>query len=234
MSAIEWTDVTWNPVTGCDKVSPGCDHCYAEGIATRFAGGKAFPNGFDVTLHPERLDKPLHWRAPRRVFVNSMSDMFHDQISDEFIGRVWDTMAAAPHHTFQILTKRPGRMRSLAKQKLPTLPNVWLGVSAEDQKWADVRIPLLLDTPATVRFISAEPLLGPIDLTPYLPQLDWVIAGGESGPHHRAMDPTWPRLIRDQCVVTGTAFHFKQWGGRTPGARPRFGRSLRDNGGHNE
>ncbi len=219
-TTIEWTDQTWNPVDGCDKVSPGCDHCYAEAIATRFAGGKAYPNGFKVTLHPERLSHPLHWRKPRRVFVNSMSDLFHDQIPDEFIADIWDVMGAAPQHTFQILTKRPARMRSLLKHWL-TLPNVWLGVSAENQRWADIRIPTLAETPAAIRFISAEPLLGPINLTDHLPGLDWVIAGGESGRHARPMHPDWPRSIRDQCQAAGVAFLFKQWGGRTPKAGGR-------------
>lgn len=260
-TSIEWTDQTWNPVTGCDKVSPGCDHCYAEGIAHRFAGTPQFPNGFGVTLRPERLDEPLHWRKPRRVFVNSMSDLFHADIPDEFIAKVFVTMARAPRHTFQILTKRPGRMRSLLAddpQKLLEaladeemaaalydapwpLPNVWLGVSAEDQKWADIRIPVLLDTPAAVRFVSAEPLLGPIDLhgpldasghhrprltywltgepgwdnDGYLkigPKLDWVIVGGESGRGARPMHPDWARGLRDQCVGADVPFLFKQWG----------------------
>ena len=193
---IEWTDATWNPVTGCTKVSPGCDHCYAETIAHRFAGTKAYPDGFQVTLRPERLDQPLRWRGSKRVFVNSMSDLFHDDVPDEYIGSVFEVMAKAPQHTFQILTKRPGRMRSLLKRwaaqgtaedwagpgtavfrradkvwvgpiRWP-LPNVWLGVSAEDQRWADVRIPVLLDTPAVVRFVSAEPLLGALDLRRWL------------------------------------------------------------------
>lgn len=219
MTEIEWTDKTWNPVTGCDKVSPGCDHCYAERIASR-----RFPNGFAVTLHPERLHEPLHWREPRRVFVNSMSDLYHDLIPDEFIRQVWDTMAATPAHTYQILTKRPGRMRSLSR-RLPLLSNVLLGVSTETQRWADIRIPLLLDTRAAIRFISAEPLLGRIDLTAYLPQLDWVIVGGESGPGCRPCDPDWVRSLRDQCVGS-TAFFFKQWGGRRPksGGRELDGR----------
>lgn len=240
-TSIEWTDQTWNPVTGCDKVSPGCDNCYAEGIAHRFAGTPQFPNGFGVTLRPERLSEPLHWRKPRRVFVNSMSDLFHADIPDEFIAKVFVTMARAPRHTFQILTKRPGRMRSLLAddpQKLLEaladeemaaalydapwpLPNVWLGVSAEDQKWARVRIPVLLDTPAAVRFVSAEPLLGPLDLKMWLendpgkfvvPPLDWVIVGGESGRGSRPMHPGWVRTIRDQCTESGVAFLFKQWG----------------------
>jgi protein gp37 len=219
-TAIEWTDATWNPVTGCTKVSPGCDHCYAERIASR--GGKGFPNGFALTLHPERLNVPLRDRRPKRIFVNSMSDLFHDDIPDDYIGKVFAVMAQAHWHTFQVLTKRPGRMRSWVRRHQPDpLPNVWLGVSAEDQKWADIRIPVLLDTTAAIRFISAEPLLGPIDLSAYLAQLDWIIVGGESGPQHRAMQPDWARSIRDQCTPAGVAFLFKQWGGRTPKAGGR-------------
>jgi protein gp37 len=172
---IEWTDRTWNPVTGCTKVSPGCDHCYAEGIARHFAGGSAFPNGFDVTLRPEKLDDPRRWRKPARVFVNSMSDRFHDDVPTKFIAEVFAVMAETPQHTYQILTKRHGRMRALMRDPLFAfvmhqkggtwpLPNVWLGVSVEDQKWADLRIPALLDTPAAVRFLSCEPLLGEVNL----------------------------------------------------------------------
>lgn len=258
-TGIEWTDETWNPVTGCDKVSPGCDHCYAETIAHRFAGTKAFPDGFAVTLHPERLDQPLRWRKPRKVFVNSMSDLFHDAIPDEYIAQVWATMLLSPKHTFQVLTKRHGRMKAMLRSVtfprmvrdardgilgLPTsdgparyeIPrNVWLGVSVENQKWADIRIPALLDTPAAVRFISAEPLLGPIDLdncggyqavTPEpdrtLTYLDWVIVGGESGIAARPMQVEWARTIRDDCTAAGVAFLFKQWGGRTPKANGRL------------
>lgn len=192
---IEWTDATWGPVTGCTKVSSGCDNCYAESIATRFAGTKAYPDGFKVTLRPERLDQPLRWKRPRRIFVNSMSDLFHQDVPDEYIARVWAVMALAPQHTFQVLTKRHGRMRSLLSS--PTfprmveaaarplanerrldwlesrgwtypLPNVWLGVSVEDQKTADLRIPALLDTPAAVRWLSCEPLLGPVDLSDHI------------------------------------------------------------------
>ena len=241
---IEWTDASWNPVTGCDRVSPGCDHCYAESIANRFSGTPAYPDGFEVTLRPDRLDQPLRWRRPRRVFVNSMSDLFHDSIPDEYVASVWAVMALAPEHTFQVLTKRHGRMRSLLSSDrfaklfaealyqqhgvidpaehigsatLP-LPNVWLGVSAENQQWADIRIPALLDTPAAVRFVSAEPLLGRIDLTGLLvtdggsEQVDWVIVGGESGPGARPMHPDWARLLRDQCAAAGIAFFFKQRG----------------------
>lgn len=228
VSKIEWTDSTWSPVTGCTKVSEGCDHCYAETIAHRFAGTKAYPNGFDVTLRPERLDQPLRWKRPRKVFVNSMSDLFHEDVPDDYIARVFAVMALAPQHTFQVLTKRPGRMRSLLSSEdfksavfLATegrfegyfpwpLPNVWLGTSVENQKWADVRIPLLLDTPTAVRFLSCEPLLGPVELSPWL--LDWVICGGESGPGARPMHPDWARSLRDQCQATTVPFHFKQWG----------------------
>lgn len=248
-TAIEWTDETWNPVTGCDKVSPGCDHCYAETIAHRFAGAKAFPDGFAVTLHPERLDQPKRWRKPRKVFVNSMSDLFHDAIPERFILGVFGVMAECPQHTFQILTKRHARMRSLLTRwssEVPwmsdPLPNVWLGVSVEDQKWADIRIPALLETPAAVRFISAEPLLNMISIADYLdrggrtvdmgaagvmrepdcPIVDWVIVGGESGLGARPMYPDWARNLRDECQIAGVAFLFKQWGGRTPKANGRL------------
>jgi protein gp37 len=240
-TSIEWTDKTWNPVTGCSVVSPGCDNCYAESIAKRFAGTPQFPNGFQVTLRPERLEQPLKWRKPSMVFVNSMSDLFHDDIPDSYIARVWMTMFFAPQHTFQILTKRAGRMRSWVQRwtsgEIPhpetgmrppsrvVLPNVWLGVSAEDQKWANVRIPALLDTPAAVRFVSAEPLLGSIDMRMWLeddpekydvPRLDWVIVGGESGPKSRAMHPDWARSLRDQCTSAGVSYLFKQWGEWAP------------------
>ncbi len=185
---IEWTDATWNPITGCDKVSTGCDHCYAETIAHRFAGTAAYPDGFAVTLRPERLDQPLRWKRSRRIFVNSMSDLFHKDIPDEYIAQMFAVMALAPQHTFQVLTKRHARMRSLLNrydfraevyrvvwEKRPDaasvswpLPNVWLGVSVENQQWADLRIPALLDTPAAVRFLSCEPLLGQVDLRDFV------------------------------------------------------------------
>jgi protein gp37 len=260
LTKIEWTDRTWNPLTGCTKVSPGCDHCYAKTMHERFNG----PGSFDkVTLHPGRLGQPLHWRKPSMVFVNSMSDLFHQDVPDEYIARVFAVMALSPQHTFQVLTKRHARMRSLltkpefayavaytagrefaltrnragklaprphldssqlADPVLP-LPNVWLGVSVENQQWADIRIPALLDTPAAVRFLSCEPLLGPIDLREYLytdgvemysegreTAVDWVIVGGESGPGARPMDPSWVLLARNQCVAAGVPFLFKQWG----------------------
>lgn len=275
-TGIEWTDATWNPVTGCTKLSPaspGCQNCYASTFAERFRGtpGHYFERGFDVQIRPDKLDQPLRWRRPRRIFVNSMSDLFHDQVPDEYIARVFAVMALAPQHTFQVLTKRHGRMRSLlnssafqtaaaehmlamtdademkdAGDPFP-LPNVWLGVSTENQQWADIRIPALLDTPAAIRFISAEPLLGAIDLlnvasrnvltgvgnriamttlrsprqthiiTPTC--LDWVIVGGESGPGARPMHPDWARGLRDQCQAAGVPFMFKQWGEYRPAGR---------------
>ncbi|SHX75558.1 bacteriophage protein gp37 [Mycobacteroides abscessus subsp. abscessus] len=272
-TGIEWTDATWNPVTGCTKVgTPGCDHCYAETFAERWRGTKGhyFERGFDVQLRPDKLDLPLRWTKPRKVFVNSMSDLFHDKVSDEYIAQVFAVMALAPQHTFQLLTKRHGRMRSImtsrdlsgtgaglsleamvrnvvdnrrgAEGRLDwlrgddiswPLPNVWLGVSAEDQKRADLRIPALLDTPAAVRWISAEPLLGPVNLhtdpikagTPFWgSQLDWVVVGGESGSGARPMHPWWAESLHRQCVAAGVPFLFKQWGDWTPMAPLKKGR----------
>lgn len=247
-TGIEWTDATWNPVTGCTEVSPGCDHCYAKTFAERWRGtpGHYFENGFDVQRRPGKLDLPLRWKKPRRIFVNSMSDLFHADVDDDYIIDVFVIMAMTPRHTFQVLTKRHARMRSLLSGegfyddvlarleivKHPEtayvhwpLPNVWLGVSTENQQWADIRIPALLDTPAAVRFISAEPLLGPIDLTPngYLspdefdrPGIAWVIVGGESGPGARMMSPDWARDLRDECQNADVPFLFKQWGEWAP------------------
>lgn len=279
-TGIEWTDATWNPVTGCTEVSPGCDHCYAKTFAERWRGtaGHYFERGFDVQLRPDKLRLPLSWRRPRRVFVNSMSDLFHTDVPDAYIAAVFAVMALAERHTFQVLTKRHDRMRSLLSSASfghlvaaqgrahligsqqdwlrvgamlggDPLPNVWLGVSVEDQKWADIRIPRLLQTPAAVRFLSCEPLLGPVDLSRWLPcgrpdlcglllrggscecprahrdnpGPDWVIVGGESGPGARPMHPQWVRSLRDQCHMAGVAFFFKQWGAWRPGgdaARP--------------
>ncbi|MFE9387544.1 DUF5131 family protein [Streptomyces sp. NPDC007025] len=282
-SSIEWCDATWNPVTGCTKVSPGCDRCYAETFAERWRGtaGHHFETGFDLTLRPGALTAPLRWRKPRRIFVNSMSDLFHQDVPDEYIARVWAVMALTPHHTYQVLTKRHGRMRSLlgsqsfvdavwgemerlsADESAPLarlvrndvrqrvahwnspspwpVPSVWLGVSVEDQKRADLRVPALLDTPAAVRFLSCEPLLGPIDLkravramgserghgltTSFVHAggccrkfhgIDWVIAGGESGPGARPMSPDWARSLRDECTAAEVPFLFKQWGAYQP------------------
>ncbi|MFJ6393952.1 DUF5131 family protein [Streptomyces sp. NPDC091972] len=276
---IEWTrsedgapGATWNPVTGCTKISEGCDHCYAETFAERWRGtsGHHFENGFDLTLRPERLRLPLTWNKPRRVFLNSMSDLFHQDIPDTYIAKVFAVMAIAGQHTFQILTKRHARMRALLSSPSfwhqvahegrehftgcqqdwlaagamlggQPLPNVWLGVSVENQRWADIRIPALLETPAAVHFLSCEPLLGPVDLKQAvrtmgserghgltasyvhaggccrtLHGIDWVIVGGESGPKARAMHPDWARSLRDQCAAAEVPYFFKQWGEFAP------------------
>lgn len=276
-SKIEWTESTWNPITGCTKVSPGCKFCYAERDWVRLSAPRPKPNIYtgrkftDVQCHPERLEQPLRWRKPRRIFVNSMSDLFHESVPDEFIDKIFAVMALAPQHTFQVLTKRPDRMRDYMVglkesdfvrasgafkwagpltnnnvldgmrrwRAIPVthskycdtgpLPNVWLGVSVEDQETADERIPLLLQTPAAVRWLSMEPLLGLVDISdwlsesPYLagmemagadnPQpIDWVVVGGESGPKARPTHPDWVRSLRDQCEAANVPFFFKQWG----------------------
>lgn len=245
-TTIEWTDETWNPVTGCSKVSPGCKNCYAETVANRFWKGRKFT---DVWTHADRLDAPLHWRKPRRVFVNSMSDLFHEDVPDEFIDKVFAVMALAPQHTFQVLTKRPERMRDWGavrgkwsgvwvdtdrrliwtEQRIGTLKptqwplrNVWLGVSVEDQQRADERIPLLLQTPAAVRFLSCEPLLGPVDIGLTSPRsyesdcqndgITWVIIGGESGHGARPCNIAWVRSLVEQCRAAGVACFVKQLG----------------------
>lgn len=278
-TSIEWADAVWNPSTGCDRVSPGCDLCYAMTLAKRLkAMGSAKyqrdgdPHtsgpGFGVTVHEDALTLPLRWKKPRRIFVNSMSDLFHDDIPDEYIAKVFAVMALARRHTFQLLTKRHGRMRSLlnnpsfrlgceeaegailadASCPLPRyqrearhvqwwsdfakpLPNVWLGVSVENQRWADIRIPALLDTPAAVRWLSCEPLLGPVDLTNVAPglvyanagfnaiartpdRIDWVVVGGESGPGARPMDLDWADSLVQQCRAAGVPAFVKQLGSR--------------------
>lgn len=277
-SAIEWTEATWNPVVGCDQVSPGCAHCYAKTQHDRrhkaVTNGKRLPMQYakpfeTVQLFPDRLEQPLHWRKPRRVFVNSLSDLFHEAVPDEFIDQVLAVMALTPRHTYQVLTKRPGRMRQyfdrlsfeperiedeatdiahshiantwalqeLADAATWPLKNVWLGVSVENQHFADERIPMLLQTPAAVRFISAEPLLGPVDLAGdpdpcrtwlrsglrairglatdrWRPPLDWVIVGGESGPGARPLDLAWARSIVQQCQAAGVPVFVKQLGAK--------------------
>lgn len=225
-STIEWTDATWNPVTGCDKVSPGCAHCYAETFAERFRGvpGHPYEQGFDLRFWPNRLEVPLVWREPRRIFVNSMSDMFHEAIPESYVARVFAVMEQASWHQFQVLTKRHERLAELAP-RLPWPDNVWIGVSIENNRWT-LRADYLRQVRAAVRFISAEPLLGPLtDLD--LDGIDWVIAGGESGPGHRSPKIEWFQDLRDRCVEAGVPFFFKQWGGRYPkvGGRELDGRT---------
>jgi len=242
-SKIEWTNATWNPVIGCSKVSAGCMHCYAEAMARRFGwcpkpwtSENATEN---VKIRPDRLLLPVRWTKPRMVFVNSMGDLFHELVDEDFVARVFAVMLASPRHTFQVLTKRAVRMWEILNSSnwdrlvaekyrdmfghLPTgvhRYNVWFGVTAENQAGADDRIPYLLESRALIHFVSCEPLLGPIDLTPYLRRqhgrdtrqgLDWVIVGGETGPGARPMDPDWARAIRDRCTATGTPFFFKRW-----------------------
>lgn len=221
-SGIEWTDSTWNPVTGCTKISPGCKHCYAERMAIRLAGMKQprYRNGFEVTLQPDLIRLPLGWRQPRVIFVNSMSDLFHEEIPEDFIAEVFETMVAAHWHTFQILTKRADRLAEIAA-RLPWPINVWMGVSVESPRYAH-RIERLRSVPAAVRFVSIEPLLEPIRSLP-LADIDWVIVGGESGPGARPMSPDWVREIRDVCGAKGVPFFFKQWGGTR---KKRTGRIL--------
>ena len=207
---IEWTQNTWNPVSGCTQISPGCDNCYAKGIAERM-GSKAFPNGFDVTLRPHKLSDPLKWKQPSLVFVNSISDLFHRDIPEDFLTQIWTTMLTADHHTYQVLTKRPHRMvHKLRSLRLKTAPHIWLGVSVENQAMAKSRIPTLLETQAAVKWLSCEPLLGSLDLTPWIDHLQWVISGGESGSGRRLAEYNWFREIRDQCVDGGVAYFHKQ------------------------
>lgn len=263
---IEWTEYSWNPVSGCTPASEGCQNCYAKHIANRLRGRCGYPadDPFKVTMHEDRLGEPLRWKKPRRVFVCSMGDLFHDDVPEEFLNRVFANMAIVPQHIFMVLTKRPERMAeyisannrydALIEQldqgdvwDLPTrtvkrlffnapredkwpLPNVWLGVTAENQQRADERIPILLEIPAAVRFVSIEPMLGPVDIAGHLgfngprrmgdgliyywvaPKLDWVICGGETGPGARPMHPDWVRNLRNQCQEAGVPFFFKQWG----------------------
>lgn len=262
-SKIEWTDATWNPTRGCSRVSEGCVNCYAEIMAARFSEPGQWGHGFaeivrkqgdplwldhrwtgKVEIVEDKLLDPLKWKKPRRIFVNSTSDLFHERLPNEAIDKVFAVMALCPQHTFQILTKRPERMReyisgadlaAIARMWAPSiiqklqavwpLSNVWLGTSCEDQPTADERIPHLIETPAEIRFVSCEPLLGPINLFDFIgpwapspgdlqapPMLDWIIAGGESGPNARPMHPDWARSLRGQCATAGVAFFFKQWG----------------------
>ncbi len=211
-SAIEWTESTWNPVTGCTKISPGCKHCYAERMARRLSamGQPNYANGFQLALHEHTLDLPPRWRMPRVVFVNSMSDLFHENVPLEFVLKVFDVMNRADWHTYQVLTKRSSSLRELDGY-LPWSSHIWMGVSVETEKYAE-RIDDLRQTSAHLKFLSLEPLLGPMPRLD-LEGIDWVIVGGESGPGARLMDPEWACGIRDQCVAANVPFFFKQWGG---------------------
>jgi protein gp37 len=222
---IEWTDATWNPVTGCSKLTRGCDFCYAERFAERFRGvsDHPFEKGFDLTLRPERLRQPLSWRGPRRVFVNSMSDLFHKAVPRSFIDSVFETMEEATWHTFQVLTKRSSLMVRYLRERYGeglAPPHIWLGVSVEDARNA-VRLRHLQTARASIKFVSFEPLLGRVG-TIDLSGIDWAIVGGESGPRARPMAEEWATEIRDQCRVASVAFFFKQWGG----IRPKSGGRL--------
>ena len=231
-SAIEWTDTTWNPVTGCTKITRGCDNCYAERLAERFRGtdGHPFEMGFDLTLRPERLTQPLSWKRPRMIFVNSMSDLFHKDIPIGFIDSVFDMMETADWHIFQILTKRSPLMRDYLMHRYgPNLTptHIWCGVSVEDNS-ATARIQHLRESPASIRFLSIEPLLGPVgDID--LEGISWVIVGGESGPKFRPMKESWVIDIRDICEEKDIPFFFKQWGGRTPKAGGRLLKGIEHN-----
>lgn len=221
-SNIEWTQATWNPLTGCTKVSPGCKHCYAERLSKRLQamGNASYANGFKLTLHERMLEVPLGWRQPRTIFVNSMSDLFHKDVPLDFILRVFEVMGRADWHRFQVLTKRPERVAEL-DALLPWRPNIWMGTSVESSRYLH-RIDLLRQTGAAVKFLSLEPLLGPLpgmDLS----EIDWAIVGGESGPGARPMEEAWARDVRDQCRTAGVAFFFKQWGGVQ---KKRTGRQL--------
>ncbi len=227
-SAIEWTESTWNPTTGCDKISAGCDNCYALTLAKRLKamGQERYQTdgnpqtsgpGFALSIHPKTLDLPRTWKSPRTIFVNSMSDLFHPEVPIGFIREVFDVMTDTPRHTYQVLTKRSKRLAQLSGQ-LPWPENVWMGVSIESQHYA-FRGDHLRSVPAAVRFLSVEPMLGRV--VPNLDMIDWVIAGGESGPGARRVDPDWIRSLRDLCLLSAVPFFFKQWGGRTPKAGGR-------------
>lgn len=231
---IEYVEETWNPVTGCTPVSPGCARCYAQRFAIRFRGRFGYPkhDPFHVTLRPERLQQPAHWKKPRMVFVCSMGDLFHHLVPTSYIWRVWLWMRTEEHHTYLVLTKRPERMFEFVKNHAPgrwngPLPNVWLGVTAENQCRAEQRIPILLETPAALRFVSVEPMLGAVDLSKYLLAqrleghmachgVHWVVCGGETGPGARLMNAHWARKLRDDCGRFGIPFFFKKMGSRKP------------------
>jgi len=217
-TSIEWTEKTWNPTTGCTKISPGCKNCYAERITKRFPNN--FPNGFDFTLHPDRLNEPRRWRKPSLIFVNSMSDLFHEEMPLDFLKQIFEVMRETPRHIYQVLTKRHENLAELAPELSPWPDNVWIGVSVENADYKH-RIGYLRQVPAAVRFISFEPLLGPVgqvDLT----GIHWIIVGGESGPGRRPIREEWVLDLRDQALAQNVAFFFKQWGGYTPKAGGRL------------
>lgn len=226
-TSIEWTDATWNPVTGCTKISAGCDNCYAERFSERFRGvpGHPFEHGFDLMLRSERLEYPLTWRQPKMIFVNSMSDLFHKEVPFSFVDKVFDTMERADWHTFQILTKRSSRMRDYVNKRYrdeAAPAHVWLGTSLEDGSRKS-RTRHMQGMNASIKFLSVEPLIGPMGSMD-LNGIDWVIVGGESGPKARPMHPDWVREVRDQCIDAGVSFFFKQWGG----IRPKTGGRILD------
>ena len=231
-SNIEWTDATWNPVTGCTKVSPGCKFCYAETFAERWRGvpGHPYEQGFDLRQWPERLELPMGWKKPKRIFVNSMSDLFHEKVPYRFVDLTFQTMRRADWHQFQMLTKRADRMAEYIRRRTQTWgelasssPHIWLGTSVETQRYIE-RAAVIADIPAAVRFLSCEPLLGPLDLREVLGAklINWVIVGGESGRKARPMDPKWALNIRDQCRDADVPFFFKQWGGTNKKAAGRI------------
>lgn len=221
-SSIEWTEATWNPVTGCTKISPGCKYCYAARMAKRLKamGQPNYVNGFKLTMHEHTLTLPLSWKKPQTIFVNSMSDLFHKNVSDDFIFRVFDIMSRAKWHRFQLLTKRSERLMELSP-RLPWMSNIWMGVSVENQDYT-FRIDHLRKTAAYIKYISFEPLLGYVRKLD-LDGIDWVIVGGESGPKSRPIDPSWVIDIRNQCQKSGVPFFFKQWGGFN---KKKAGRTL--------
>lgn len=221
LSSIEWTDATWNPVTGCSKVSPGCLNCYAERMAKRLKamGVARYRYGFNVRVHDDLLEVPLKWKNPSVIFVNSMSDLFHEEVPVSFIKNVFEIMNSCPQHTFQILTKRSGRLKELSRE-LRWAHNIWMGVSVENTETTN-RIKDLVKTKARVKFVSCEPLIGPIKRLP-LKDIDWIIVGGESGPHSRVMEKQWAVSIRNRCIRHGVPYFFKQWGGARKKAKGRI------------
>ena len=224
-TGISWTEKTWNPTTGCTKLSAGCNNCYASDLAESLQrrGLAKYRDAFAFRTHPDTLDQPRRWRKPAVIFVNSMSDLFHKDMPDDFLQQVWGAMLDAPQHTYQVLTKRTHRMAHKVRTLgLPVPPNIWLGTSVENQAMANSRIPALLDTPAPIKFLSAEPLLEDLDLGDWLgpDMVNWVIAGGESGNVRRPMDPDWARSLRDQCEIANIAYYLKQMGGRFPSKTP--------------